>query len=136
MTSPAISHYGIPDPLTGSFPAGFIVTCAGRKTSLSGGWATTGCVPSIVMESCSFMGPGLVFDMRWVQEVPGLEHIRIRNLRLEGGEYGRAELMPLLEGRRKAVIAGCRICSLPVDGTEGKPGVCPDDLAVRCVLSS
>lgn len=92
--------------------------------------------PSILMRNCHFVGPDLIIDLAFVRDVEGLERVEIRDVRFGGGVYGRREFLSLLEGRREAVIKGCRICRLPISGDDGSSDVCQDDLLVRCVMSA
>jgi hypothetical protein len=81
-------------------------------------------------------GPDVFLDVSWLGDVKGLESVEMNGIRFHGGHCGREEILPLVEGRTTAIITGCRICYSPVDGSAGAPGVCPDELSFRCVLSS
>ena len=114
---------------------GITVKIVGSDQYIEGSKAMDG-LPPVHVYDCYFGGPDLLLDMSWLGEVDGLESVDIRKVRFNGGHYGRRELLHLIEGRTVALIVGCRICSLPIDGAAGASDVCPEELSFRCVLSS
>lgn len=116
-------------------PMGLTIKCAGAGQYIKGSTRIDGATP-VEFYDCFFGGPDLEVDMSWLEEVVGLKRVEIRNVCMNGGHYGKADLLHLIEGRDVAVLVGCCVCSLPISGDDGSSDVCPDDLSFRCVLSS
>jgi len=115
---------------------GFRVDCSQAGQTFHGSTSPEAGRVTIHLENVHFSGPGMSFDMMWVDEVPGLVKVVVDGVRVTSGTYGRKELWPLLVGRSVARIRGCATCGCPIDGGDGAPEVCPEGLSHRCVLSS